>query len=94
MANVNIEERKKLVLAMEFIARHVNDEMIAQDWLIDGVADGDIPFGSTDMSDVDDNYVNSNKDFSEMMKVFLDTMSRANRSGGLYCDRVVSSKTR
>lgn len=93
MATVNIDERKKLVLAMEFIARHVNDEMVAQDWLINGVADGDIPFGSTDVSDVDYNYVN-NKDFSEMMKVFLDTMSRANRSGGLYCDRVVSSKTR
>ena len=37
----NMEERAKMVEAMEYIARQVNNEDIFMRWLRSGVADGD-----------------------------------------------------
>lgn len=84
-------ERIKLVKAMEFVARQVNDEEVFEGWLINGVADGDIRHGdlSVDTDDYSDYYIGDD-DFAELMGCFLRVMSRANKSGGLYCDGVVS----
>lgn len=89
-------ERIKMVKAMEFICRQLNDEEIFCDyWLIDGVADGDIALGDLSVSDEDFEeygtaYWTSDDNFAELMKLFLVVMSKAKRSGGLYCDGVVS----
>lgn len=83
--------RKKVVLAMELLARCVNDEDVFESWLMGGVADGDIPLLSIDVSNVDDYYI-EDRPFSELMACFLRVMSDANKSGGLYCDRVVSKR--
>ena len=45
-------ERAKMVSAMEFIARQVNDEEVFEGWLMCGVADGDIEYGQ--LGDPDD----------------------------------------
>lgn len=85
-------ERIKVVKAMEFIARQLNDEDIFDYWLMCGVADGDIPYG--DLTDdpaggahewyvEDDNY-------AELMRVFLNCMAAAKKSGGLWSDGVTS----
>lgn len=86
-------ERIKLVKAMEFIARQVNDEEVFEGWLIYGVADGDIEYGSLEVTEDDkeilDCYI-GDEDFAELMALFLRVMSRARKSGGLYCDNIVS----
>lgn len=89
---MNREERMKMVKAMEFIARQLNDEEIFEAWLIDGVADGDIEYGDlTTYAALDavDWYI-EDQHFSDLMETFLRCMKAAKRSGGLYCDRVVS----
>ena len=85
---MDINERKKVVLAMELLARCVNDESAIEGWLMCGVADGDIPYGSIDITDVDDYYV-ENENFADLMGCFMRTMKRA-QEGGLYVDGVVS----
>ena len=91
---MNTTERIKMVKAMEYIARQVNNEEFFYDiWLMLGVADGDIEYGDLSVNDSDaeslDYYV-SDEEFSELMKEFLRLMALAKKDGGLYCDGVVS----
>lgn len=79
--------RAKMVRAMEFIARQVNDEEVFESWLMYGVADGDIDGEETDE---DLSYYCEDKNFADLMEQFLDLMKIAKKSGGLYCDRVIS----
>ena len=95
---MNAIKRIKMVKAMEFIARQINDEDIFHFWLTNGVADGDIQYG--DLSVPADNmpikedaaywYCANDRDFAELMGAFLRRMKRACDSGGLYCDGVSS----
>ena len=85
----NVTERIQMVRAMEFVARQINDEMVFEGWLMCGVADGDIDGSETDADLM--YYVEDDKTFAELMDTFLRVISRAKRSGGLYCDGVVSS---
>lgn len=90
---MNKIERVKMVKAMEFIARQVNDENVFMSWLSVGVADGDIAYG--DMNPVDEDvewYAEEDERFADLMDTFLYIMSRAYKSGGLYCDNVVSKE--
>ena len=85
-------ERVKMVKAMEFIARQINDEDVFEGWLINGVADGDIEYGDLDDDDeygTLDYYIDDDA-FADLMGCFLRRMARAAKSGGLYCDDVVS----
>lgn len=43
-------ERIKMVKAMEFVARQINNEEIFYSWLLCGVADGDILYGQLEAS--------------------------------------------
>lgn len=81
-------ERIKMVKAMEFIARQINDEDVFEGWLISGVADGDIEYGDLDSDDENLDWYIEDEHFEELMECFLRRMSRANKIGGLYCDGV------
>ena len=90
-----MKERAKMVKAMEFVARQINDESVFMRWLMNGVADGDIEYGDLDVSNLseDDNvwaYIEDDDSFADLMDTFLWVIMRANRSGGLYCGDVVS----
>jgi hypothetical protein len=85
---MNKVKRAKMVLAMEYIARKINDEGVFDGWLLCGVADGDIPYGSIDVENVDEAYLNDDN-FEELMSCFLRRMKGAYESGGLYCDGIV-----
>ena len=75
---------------MEFIARQLNDEnILVDDWLSCGVADGDIEYGNLDEEDVEEYYI-QHGNFQDLMETFLDCMVKAKRSGGLYCGGVVT----
>ncbi|MBO7734033.1 MAG: hypothetical protein J6S67_15830 [Methanobrevibacter sp.] len=87
---MNRIEREKMVRAMEFIARQVNDEEVFEYWLMDGVADGDIEYGDLNCSDNFDEFYIEDEHFRNLMTDFLQLMVGAWKSGGLYCDRVVS----
>lgn len=93
---MNKIERIKMVKAMEFLARQLNDEEIFYDfWLNDGVADGDIEYGDLSVKDEDFDewgtaYWIKDEEFSDLMHTFLVIMAKAKKSGGLYCDGVVS----
>ena len=91
---MNKIERAKLVRAMEYICRNVNNEEVFEEWLILGVGDGDIAYGDlTIQSDEDEAlwYVEDDKNFAELMETFLSVMVGAKEDGGLYCDGVVSA---
>lgn len=93
--NKNIE-RMKMVKAMEFIARQVNNEEIFNAWLMDGVPDGDIEYGDLDVKDIDGYYCGddvwardeADKHFAELMDSFMWVMKEAWKDGGLYCGDV------
>lgn len=91
---ININERVKMVKAMEYIARQVNDEELFMDyWLTTGVADGDIKYGDLELTSDDyDNldYYMEEENFADLMRLFLKLMAKAYKSGGLYCDNIVS----
>ncbi len=93
---MNKAERVKMVKAMEFIARQINDENIFESWLSVGVADGDIFYGdlSSDKSSVDDlEYYIESDNFAELMGAFLYCMYRVYKTdSGLYCDDVMDKK--
>lgn len=89
-------ERIKMVKAMEYIARNLNDEDGISLWLMYGVADGDIEYGDLSVKDEDFDeygfgYFIEDKHFAELMGIFLIMMNRAFKPGGLCCDGVVSS---
>ena len=84
---MNLSARAKVVKAMETIARCVNDEDVFYRWLLCGVADGDI---DNDTTDEDLEYYCEDKTFADLMERFLDLVTAAKRSGGLYEDRIVS----
>lgn len=88
---MSIVERTKMVCAMEFIARQINDEDVFYPWLSVGVADGDIKYGDMN-SDGAEDYCDD-ETFAELMSVFLRRMVGAAKSGGLYCDGIVSDDT-
>lgn len=90
---MNATERKKTVLAMEFLARQINDEYVFDYWLVSGVADGDLKYGEWDPDAVDDYYI-EDKTFAELMECFLRRMREAKESSGLYCDGIVSGKAK
>ena len=85
---MNRIERAKMVLAMEFIARQINDENVFDGWLMCGVADGDIVYGETNPERVDEDYLTDDT-FNDLMSCFLRRMKGAYESGGLYCDGIV-----
>ena len=88
---MNKHERIKMVKAMEYITRQINDEDILELWLVDGVADGDIDYG--DLTVEDDGgieYYTEDERFADLMDSFLWCMQEAYKSGGLYCDNVSS----
>ena len=90
---MKIEERIKMVKAMEFVCRNINDEEIFYTWLSVGVADGDIEYGDLQVTEDDvDNleYYCDDTTFADLMDTFLYVMAKARKSGGLYCDNVVS----
>lgn len=84
---MNAKERCEMVRAMETIARAVNHEGIFEEWLVYGVADGDI---DETTEDKELEYYIEDKNFAELMGTFLNVMRRASRNGGLYADGVVS----
>ena len=93
---MNAMERVKMVKAMELIARNINDEEIfCNRWLVAGVADGDIDYGdmSADDAAVEEmEYYIEDEAFADLMDTFLRCMASAKKSGGLYCDGVVSKE--
>ena len=90
MTNGEKLERRKMVLAMEFIARQINDENVFYCWLLNGVPDGDIPYGTLDDTSMVDDWDIKDDNFKELMQIFLRCMERAKKSGGLYCGGIVS----
>ena len=93
MEKLNKAERVLMVKAMEFIARQINDENIFEAWLIGGVADGDIGYRDHGYNDLDAEnlaYYIDDENFRDLMGLFLRCMKRAYKSGGLYCDGIVS----
>lgn len=84
---MNLSRRAKVVRAMETIARCVNDEDVFYPWLLCGIADGDI---DDDTTDEDLEYYCEDKTFADLMERFLDLMTAAKKSGGLYEDKIVS----
>ena len=90
VTELDMNERMKMVCAMEYIMRQVNDEGIFFNcWLSDGVADGDIKYGKFDYSlyDFDDWYL-EDENFKNLVDTFVDCVRAAYKSGGFYCGGV------
>lgn len=86
-----VDERRKAIVCMEYLARQINDEDILMSWLMCGVPDGDIKYGDLNLDAVySEDYMVSDGGFKDIMTCFLRCMSRAYASGGLWCGDVVS----
>ena len=83
-------ERVKMIKAMEYIVRNVNNEDLLEPWFAVGVADGDIPYGDLSDDIGETEYWTEDENFSELMGLFLNIMFGAKKNGGLYCDKIVS----
>lgn len=83
----NNKERIEVIRAMEILARAVNDEDIFYQWLVNGIADGDI---TDSTSDDDLDYYADDTEFAGLMDTFLKMMSEARKEGGLYVDGIIS----
>ena len=88
---MNTKERCDLVRAMEMLVRTVNNEDLIMEWLVNGVADGDI---QPDTTDDELEYYIEDTAFADLMDTFLHIMKNAYKDGGLYCDRIVSKPDR
>ena len=89
-----MEERIKMIKAMEFIIRHLNAEGYMEQWLTEGVPDGDIEFGDLTVKPDDAellDYFIEDKGFADLTGIFLLAMRKAYKDGGLYCDNIVSN---
>lgn len=84
---MNKTERFEMLKAMDLIARSVNDEYVAELWMICGIADGDIDENTT-VEELE--YYMEDETYADLMNTFLRLMKRAYKDGGLYSDRVVS----
>ena len=87
----NRNERRVSVLAMEYLARQINNEDVLDRWLMGGVADGDIPANSMNVNDVDDYYIEP-ENYAELVGCFLRCMKAAYADGSLYCGAVVGQE--
>ena len=76
---MRIDRRVKMLEAMKYIASTINDDDVFERWLMLGIPDGD-----TNLS----NYCDDDE-FEDIIHEFLIAMSRAKKSGGLYCDGIV-----
>lgn len=72
-------ERANLVLAMEYMMRNCATD-VPEGWLMCGVADGDIDYGETDASMVDDYYL-EDENFEELVECFNRQMRVLRRDG-------------
>ena len=89
-------ERMKMVKAMEFIARQVNNEEIFEVWLAEGPGDSEIEYGDLDVTEGEGYWCGgdgweqeeADKHFSELMDSFMWVMKEAWKDGGLYCGGV------
>ena len=85
-------QRIKMVKAMEYIARQLNDEEVLENWFINGVADGDFEYGDLEVTsdNLDDmEYYIDDTNFADLMHTFLRVMRKALKFGGLYCDGIL-----
>lgn len=99
---MNKVERAKMVLAMEYIARKINNEKAFASWLLMGVTDGDLSDHSDCWFNDDGSFALSgfitgyfdwyteDENFAAIMETFLYCMKKAREDGGLYCDGIVS----
>lgn len=90
---INTTERIKMVKAMEFLCRNLNNEDHFMTWIQDGVADGDIEYGDLEVKEDDKENLEiylDDESFADLMDTFLYIMHRAYHGGGLYCDNVIS----
>jgi len=94
MTNTQRDERKKMIVAMEYVARQINDEDVFVRWLMCGVPDGDIEYGNFDISQVydEDCMIDDDEAFGEIMECFLRCMVSARKSGGLYCGGICAGE--
>ena len=76
---MRIDRRIKMLEAMKYIVSCINDEDILERWFMLGIPDGD-----TNLS----NYCDDDE-LEDIIHEFLIAMSRAKKSGGLYCDGIV-----
>ena len=91
---MNRLERGKMVMAMDTVARALNDEEVFEYWLTMGVADGDITDETTPMDEDLDCYCDD-ESFRELMFTFSKLMKSATQdgaSGVFYVDRIVGKK--
>ena len=69
-----VEDRAEVLMAMDVLMKHVNDEDDQTDWLVNGVPDGAPPLRMT--QEQLEYYGQFADDFEEMVKVFARTVRR------------------
>ena len=85
-----MEHRAEVIKAMDLIVGCINNENLIDSWLMNGVADGDIPNSAVPLSAIVDMGYCEDETFRDLMTLFLKLMRKAGKNGGLYVDGLVS----
>lgn len=91
MTNEERVQRQKMIVAIDYIANHINDEDLQFGWWTYGVPN-DMLKGSLDPTLIDPDDYMINDGFKEMMTRFLRYMIAAYNDGGLECGGEVSGE--
>ena len=86
---MDINERIKMLEAMDFIARSFNDERAIHAWLTCGLPDGTVEDGITDCFIDDDSFADIMDSFVYVMATYCHS-NKEDREATLYCDGVRS----
>lgn len=87
----NNDRRAEVVRAMDTLIGCINNENYIDSWLMVGVADGDIRKDTTNEEIAEMGYCDDDT-FKDLMTLFLKSMDKAGRNGGLYCNGIVSAE--
>ena len=88
-SKINIEDRRKMILCMEFIMRNLNDEELFYRWILAGIPDDEFKFGEFNPEVVDDYYIDP-ENFKDFVRIFLDILKSTEEGNAIYCGAVLS----
>ena len=88
-------DRIKMVKAMEYVMRNLDDERLFDFWLSIGVADGDITYGDLDaiVNAKELEFYVEPDNCADLMATFIHIMKQCDVDGGLYCVNIESKRS-
>ena len=91
MLRNDLNDRKKMILAIKFVCEHIANETIYNTWRNHLIPDDNIGYKDFDINSIDDNdKILTDENFKELMSHSTQMIAAANRTDGLVCGNICS----